>query len=183
MNRTEDIWKEYNNKLFYFIKSRVNDDFAARDILSEVFIKIHTKFDTIKDVSKIQSWIYQVTRNTINDYYRNNKVEFVFKEHMDNRNDIDTDDEMREGLTSCMSLIINDLPHKYKNAIIQSELEGKTQKEVALNESISLSGAKSRVQRGRVILKKMLHDCCDISINENNRIIGYSPKDKNGKYC
>lgn len=183
MNQTEKIWIEYHDELFYFIKCRVRNDFVAKDILSEVFIKIHTKFDTIKDISKLRGWIYQVSKNSIIDYYRNNKVEFVFKEYLDTAQNLNADDEMRQGLTSCMSLIINDLPPKYKNAIKLSELDGKTQKEVAIEENISLSGAKSRVQRGRVILKKMLHECCDISINDNNRIIDYSPKNKNCKYC
>ncbi len=183
MNQTEKIWEEYHNKLFYFIKSRVNDDFISKDILSDVFMKIHTKLNTVKDNSKIRSWIYQITRNTIVDYYRNSQIKFVFKEYAEKEQIDKNDDDMREGLTSCMSLIIEDMPQKYKNAIKLSEIEGRTQKEVACEENISLSGAKSRVQRGRVMLKKMLDECCEISVNDSNRIIDYIPKDKNCKYC
>ena len=178
MNQTEIIWEEYHDKLFYFIKSRVNDDFVSKDILSEVFIKIHTKLYTVKESSKIKSWVYQITRNTIIDYYRHSKNEFKFKEYEEK-----TDDKMKQKLSSCMSLIIEDLPLKYKKALKLSDIEGKSQKEFASLENISLSGAKSRLQRGRKILKKMVHECCEINVNDSNRIIDYIPKDKDCKYC
>ena len=45
----------------------------TEDILQDVFIKIHLKIDTLKDESKIKPWLYQITRNRIMDYYRQNK--------------------------------------------------------------------------------------------------------------
>ena len=64
-----------------------------------------------------------------------------------------------------------------------SEIDNKTQKEVAELEGISLTGAKSRIQRGRGLLKGMLHDCCQFEINNNNQIISYEPKKKDCKHC
>jgi RNA polymerase sigma-70 factor (ECF subfamily) len=79
--------------------------------------------------------------------------------------------------------MIEELPDKYRDAVKLSEIERKTQKEVAQREKISLSGAKSRVQRGRALLKVMLHDCCKIEINKNNQLVSYEKKDKDCKYC
>ena len=79
--------------------------------------------------------------------------------------------------------MIEQLPDKYREAIKLSEIEKKTQKEVAELEKISLSGAKSRVQRGRALLKAMLHDCCQIEINKNNQLVSYEKKDKDCKFC
>ncbi|WP_442871445.1 hypothetical protein [Candidatus Thiodiazotropha sp. CDECU1] len=62
-------------------------------------------------------------------------------------------------------------------------MEGRTQKEIAEKESISLSRAKSRVQRGRVLLKTMLHDCCKLVINAMNQIVDYEKKDNNCRQC
>jgi len=52
------------------------------------------------------------------------------------------------------------------------------QKEVARHLGISLSGAKSRVQRGRDKLRQRLLDCCDIETGRGG-IIGYTPRGKN----
>ena len=45
----------------------------TNDILQEVFLKIHLNLTKLKDQSKLSSWIYQITRNTINDYFRKHK--------------------------------------------------------------------------------------------------------------
>ncbi len=74
----ETIWKEYHHKLFGFIRKRVNDKFIAEDILQDVFIKILNKIDTLREDSKIQNWLYQLTRNAIIDYYRVNKIKEGF---------------------------------------------------------------------------------------------------------
>lgn len=79
--------------------------------------------------------------------------------------------------------MIKELPDKYRNAVQMSEMESKTQKEVAVQEGISLSGAKSRVQRGRALLKTMLHECCQFEINKENQIVSYEKKDQDCKFC
>jgi RNA polymerase sigma-70 factor (ECF subfamily) len=64
-----------------------------------------------------------------------------------------------------------------------SEIDNKTQKEVAELEGVSLSGAKSRVQRGRSLLKGMLYDCCQFEINKKNQVISYVQKKPDCKFC
>jgi len=70
--KIEEIWLEYHNRLFAFIKKRV-DESEAEDILQDVFTKIFSRIDTIKDNIKIENWIYQITRNAVIDYYRGKK--------------------------------------------------------------------------------------------------------------
>ena len=71
--KLEDIWIIFEDRLRSFIRSRISDEMAAEDILQEVFIKIHSNIDTLKEDSKIQSWIFQITRNSMNDYFRSIK--------------------------------------------------------------------------------------------------------------
>ena len=73
LDNIEEIWQEYHHKMLAFIQKRVSDKSVAEDILQEVFVKALTKIDTINESSKIQNWLYQITRNTIIDYYRTNK--------------------------------------------------------------------------------------------------------------
>jgi len=55
--------------------------------------------------------------------------------------------------------MIEQLPEKYRVAIRLSEVEG-AQQDVADRLGLSLSGAKSRIQRGRLLLKGVLVQCC-----------------------
>ena len=88
----------------------------------------------------------------------------------DGQDDASVEEELSE---CCISPFIKKLPEKYRTAIILSEIEGLTQKEVANQEGMSLSGAKSRVQRGRKMLKEMMLACCQFDVDSQGRIINY----------
>ncbi len=70
MNTSEKVWQEYHSRLRAFIKSRVSDDAAADDILQNVFLKMHTGLASLKDATKLQSWLFQIARNAVIDYFR-----------------------------------------------------------------------------------------------------------------
>ena len=53
------------------------------------------------------------------------------------------------------------------------ELDGMSQKEIANRESISVSGAKSRIQRGRKSLERMLKACCEFQFDGRGNIVEY----------
>jgi RNA polymerase sigma-70 factor (ECF subfamily) len=174
---TERVWEDFHIPLKQFIKKRVPDEQSAEDILQDVFLKVHTHIDTLRDHDKLQSWIYQIARNAITDYYRLHKQTLgisdlpelpVLPE--------DTLDDVVKELTPCIKGMIDRLPPDYRQALILTEYEGLTQKEFAERLGLSFSGAKSRVQRAREKLKQMLLDCCHFQFDRSGRIIDYQPK-------
>lgn len=175
---TEEVWIEYHKQLLGFISSKVSNMQTAKDILHEVFIKIHTKMDTLDDLTKLKSWVYQITRNTIIDYYRTNKDIKEVPSWVNDSFEIDSEELIKDELSLCLGFLISRLPQKYKKAIELSEIENKTQQELANKENITLPAAKSRVQRGRKILKDMLLECCELEINKHNRIVEVKIKDE-----
>jgi len=179
MKSTENLWFEYHNKLSAFIRSRVAAD-VADDLLQDIFIKIHTRIDSLKDDTKLESWLYQITRNAIIDYYRSIKPTEDLPEWIEQPQ---PEDVIKKELLSCLEPMIKQLPDKYREAIQLSEIERQTQKEVSEMKNISLSCAKSRIQRGRALLKVMLYECCQIEINQNSQLVSYDKKDRNCKFC
>ncbi len=173
---TEDIWKEYHDKLHSFILSRVNDKSVTDDILQEVFIKIHTRIDTLKDHTKLRSWMYQITRNTIIDHYRKHKDTFELPETLKELEDETQDDKVMDELASCVRPFIDSLPNTYREALRITEIEGMTQKEMGQRLGITLSGAKARVQRGRRMVKDMLMECCHFEFDRSGKVIDYTPR-------
>lgn len=181
MKVSERIWHDYHQKLAAFIRSKVSED-VVDDLLQDVFMRIHIHIDSLKDGVKLESWLYQITRNAIIDYYRSRRISEELPEWIEQPHP-EEEDIIRKELSSCLQPMVNELPDKYRNAIQLSEIENKTQKEVAEQEGISLSGAKSRVQRGRVMLKTMLHDCCQFEMNRENEVVAYAKKNPDCKYC
>ncbi len=181
MKVTENIWNEYHDRLFAFIKGRVSDD-ATEDILQDVFVKIHTRIDSLQESEKLESWLYQVTRNTILDYYRSKRPTEELPAWIEQPQP-DEPDTIRHELSQCLAPMIDRLPDTYRLAVHQSEIEGKTQREVAEREGISVSGAKSRVQRGRSVLKGMLHECCEFELSKNRQLIDFKKKHSDNDCC
>jgi RNA polymerase sigma-70 factor (ECF subfamily) len=181
VKQTERIWHEYHAKLKTFLRSRVSED-VVDDLLQDIFIKIHARIDSLKEHTRLESWLYRITRNTIVDHYRSRRTLGQLPDWVESPQP-EEEEDIRRDLSSCLEPMIGELPEKYRLAIQLSEIEGKTQKEVAEREGISLSGAKSRVQRGRALLKTMLYDCCRIEINRENQVVSYEKKDKNCTSC
>jgi len=182
MNQIEKIWQEYHDKLHVFIQSRVGDASIVDDILQKVFIRIYSRIDTLKDSSKIQSWIYQITRNAVIDHYRIHKATEELPESLSAK-EIDFNDKTRQEIEGWFFPMIQRLPDPYREALVLSEIEGLTQKEVAKRQKISLSGAKSRIQRGRSKLKDMLLECCRFEFDHLGRVIDYEEKGSNCDGC
>ncbi len=168
----EHIWKDFSGKLKYFIKARVSDDLDADEILQEVFIKIHNKMDTLREKEKITGWIYQIARNAIIDYYRQKKniVELSDNEGISEE---EFGDNPHKKFLEGMAELVDKLPDIYKEAIIKTEYEGLSQKELAEKLGISVPGAKSRVQRARNMLRDMIMQCCHFEFDRYGTIIDY----------
>ncbi|MDX9958339.1 MAG: RNA polymerase sigma factor SigZ, partial [Spirochaetia bacterium] len=159
MEISEKIWQEYHSKLRSFIESKISNDAAADDILQDVFLKMHNGLNSLKDGTKLESWLYQITRNTIIDYFRTQNLTRDIPEWLA-QPETDPGKKITQELSECLQPMIQQLPDTYREAVILSEIKGKTQGEVAQVQGLSLSGAKSRVQRGRALLKDMLAACC-----------------------
>ncbi len=179
---TEQIFREYHSKLFYFVRKRVDHFDDAEDILQNVFLKIHSRIDTLKDKTKLQAWIYQITRNTIVDYFRTNKpVKQLPK--MLAQPETELYEETRREITDCFLPLIKTLPIKNKQALILSEIDGLSQKDVADKEGLSLTAAKSRIQRGRKKIKDTLLDYCQFKFDSQGKVFDYESKTPNEKNC
>ena len=166
---TKDIWKEFNQELLGFIKARVNNSENAEDILQEVFIKIHKNVNSLKDNKKIASWVYQITRNAIIDFYRKKKNDHTgheFEKNLPEKIDNSTTD-----FTKCLKPFILQLPEKDKDILLKTTFENISQKEYSTNNNLSYSATKSRVQRARKQLNKMFVECCGIESDKYGNII------------
>ena len=195
-NSTESIWNACGNGLKSFILKRVSDPSLAEDLFQEVFLKIHSKIDTLKDDSKICSWVYQIARNTIIDHYRKNKTGFVdidtlhLADEIDEENPVhemsldeviipityeEREQSAEEEIASGLREMVESLPEKYAQALLLVEFEGISQIELAKKLGISVAGAKSRVQRGRQMLRDSLMKCCHFEFDKYGTIIDSCP--------
>lgn len=170
---TSQLWNEYHGKLHAFIAHRVGNADAANDILQDVFLKTHTRLADVREETKLRSWLYQIARNAVSDYFRERRVTSEVVDLPEESGDAGQH-AVRE-LAECLRPMIDSLPDNYRDALVLAELDGLSQRVIAEREGISLSGAKSRVQRARAMLKTVLDDCCRFEFDMRGHLVGFQP--------
>jgi RNA polymerase sigma-70 factor (ECF subfamily) len=182
MNPTlEQIWNELAGKLREFIRRRVSNEGEAEDILQDVFLKLARRTAELPEPAKLQGWIFLITRNAIIDHYRTRKQTVAVPETL--ATEVETAPEELQGLNESLRRMIHNLPELYRDAIVLTEIEGISQVELAKRLGLSVSGAKSRVQRGRQALKEMLLDCCQFEFDRRGRVYDCTPRGKDCPEC
>ena len=86
------------------------------------------------------------------------------------------DDGPEPDLSECVALFVARLPSPYREAVTLTELQGLSQKEAAELVGVTLSGMKSRVQRGRERIRRMFEECCEIAVDCRGRVTECSPR-------
>jgi RNA polymerase sigma-70 factor (ECF subfamily) len=168
----ELLWDQYSRRLGAFIRSRVSDDGEAEDILQEVFIRVHRNLCCQSEWNKPEGWFYQIARNLIIDHYRRRRELVEIPESLPAELDLPEEDA-ETVLALSLKEMIDELPEPYRQALLLTEYQGLSQKQLAKSQGISLSGAKSRVQRARDKLRDMLLRCCHFEFDRRGRIVDY----------
>jgi len=182
--KTEALWREFQERLRAFVSRRVKRPADVEDILQEVFVRIHRKLETVQQRDSLPAWVFQITRNAIADHYR--RLSRVKAEGMEKSFEpaapLETEDPLRE-ISKCVEPMVAALADHYREALVLTDLQGMTQQEAAVKIGLSLSGTKSRVQRARRQLKKMLLECCRVELDRRGRIVDYSLRDPSKSPC
>ena len=168
----ESLWRDYRTQLFRFVLKRVEDEASAEDIVHDVLLRAYDRRDTLRRGDRFEQWLYQITRNAVIDHYRARKPSEPIPADLATADEPAGRDARRE-LAACMQPLVNSLPEHYRAAVVLSELQGLTQQDTASRLGLSLSGAKSRVQRARRMLEQKLLECCQIEFDGRGAIVDY----------
>lgn len=168
---TEELWEKYHTKLKMFICEKVQHDDCCHDILHDLFLKIRDNEEKIVLLQRPISYMIKMAQNAVIDYYRSQKAR---KTEWCDCNYTEISQELPDGQFYSISILsfIDNLPAIYKEALVLSELRGLSQKQLAQHLNISYTGAKSRVQRGRQLLKESILKCCDYRFDKYGNLIG-----------
>jgi RNA polymerase sigma-70 factor (ECF subfamily) len=178
------VLEEMAIPLKFFIRKRIANEQDVEEITQNVLVKIFNGANTLKNNNSINAWIYQITRNEIIDFYRKNSMPVEFVGLYEELVEVDNEEQnSNKEMAGCLKAMIENLPDKYKEAVILTEFKHLTQKELGEALGLSVSGAKSRVQRARKILKEMLVSCCSLEFDKMGNIIDYKHNIKDCNYC
>lgn len=172
---TDAIWTHLSSDLRRFIRRRVPDDHVADDLLQETFMRVHRNIGTLQEAERLAAWVYRIARNVVHDHHRKATNSTVTLADAEN---VSADNDPRNGCrgSTWLDEMIQSLPDGYRQAVQMAEIGEHAQQDVADRLGLSLSGAKSRIQRGRAMLKEVLERCCSFEMDGRGRVMGCDPK-------
>jgi RNA polymerase sigma-70 factor (ECF subfamily) len=174
---TEAVWSHLSSDLRRFIRRRVADDHAADDLLQETFVRVHRGLGTLQETERLTAWVYRIARNVLTDHHRRGADPAVALGDTDPAAEPDGQPcAVRCGGAGWLDEMVRSLPDGYREAVQLAEVEGLPQQEVADRLGLSLSGAKSRIQRGRAMLMQALDRCCRFEFDARGNLMDYEPR-------
>lgn len=186
----EAPWRPFVDGLRRFIGSRVPEA-DAEDVLQDTLFRLHEAADSLRDADRAEAWVFSIARRAIADYYRQEERRPVDEtagaaadvteeppSTLDNLADYDGAHDVHEEVLSWLRPMAEELSEMYRRPLIMADFEGYKQQTVADELGLSLSGAKSRVQRARVKLRERLQECCEVEFGPEGRAVAFRRREQ-----
>jgi RNA polymerase sigma-70 factor, ECF subfamily len=178
---TDEMWRDVLAQLRAFVRPRIADPERAEDLVAEILLRIHRNLASLDDRERLPNWVSRIARNAVIDEYR--RVGRAREQPAGTSEDAwpelsaeaDDADLVQEELSRCLRPLLCGLPPEQRRAVELIDLEGIPQANAARQEGVSVSGMKSRVQRGRRRLAQLLDACCALTFDARGLPMDYTP--------
>jgi RNA polymerase sigma-70 factor (ECF subfamily) len=189
---TEPMWHEVIAQLRTFVRRRIANPDRADDLVGDILLRIHQNLGSIDDQERLAHWVSRVARNAVIDEYRRAARA---REHFPATPDaaafdaaaptpdVEDGSTVLDELSRCLRPLLAGLPPDQRRAVELIDLDGMPQAEAARREEVTLSGMKSRVQRGRRHLAELLGQCCALTLDRRGVPLDYTPSPGCGRGC
>ncbi|NIA67373.1 sigma-70 family RNA polymerase sigma factor [Pelagibius litoralis] len=174
----DGAWTDFEARLRGYVRRRV-DPSSVDDVVGGILLRLVQSQEALAKARSPIAWALRVAGNAISDHYRRRATEgkFLSQAAAPGIQEQSTGDAERPAATGelarCIAPLIRSLPEPYAGALLLTDIEGLTQAEAAERLNLSISGVKSRVQRGRRKLKDALLRCCVIETDRRGGVIDY----------
>ncbi len=159
----EDYFRKYKDDVYrvayYYTKNR--DD--AEDLVQDTFIRAYKFFSKFKRNTNFKSWILKIMRNIYITKSKKKSKEKSIKNHeLDFSKDYSLEDDYLDNVTiSEVRDAILMLPREFREVIMLSDISGLMYEEIAKIIKVPVGTVRSRLHRGRLILKERLKEKYD----------------------
>lgn len=165
----EDAVLPHAKSLFTTAYNLTRDKARAEDLIQETYLRAFNSFSSFRIGTNSRAWLARIMINTfINNYHRSKRE--IGWETLENSPAIPSDENsdpydnekfekdraLKEFIDDEIHSALDKLPPKYRRAVIMFDLQGHTYQEISETMNCAIGTVKSRLFRGRSILKKLL---------------------------
>lgn len=170
-----DAWDSHQRELLRFVAGRIPDGLEAHDLVQEVFLRATRLENGLCGIKNRRAWLFQVARNLLIDRYRLSKEEVELD---DTLGAVEADStEPVDSLSQCLPRVLTELSQDDREAITLCDIEGISQQAFADQMGLTLSAAKSRIQRARKRLRDQLVMACQVRFDESGQVCCFVPRE------
>lgn len=173
MDCLSTAWTAHESELRGWLRRRVGNNALADDLLQDLYLKALRQGTRFCAVENARAWLFEVARNTLADHLR---VAHLMVELPDDLLAPVEDLETVDTLTACLPRVLSELSPDDREALTLCDLQGMAQADFARLKGLSLSAAKSRVQRARVRLRAQMSQVCQVKVDDGGRVSDFVPR-------
>ncbi len=166
----QELVRRYRDPIVSFCLRMLNDPDMALDVAQEAFVRVYTHAASYEPLASFTGWLYRIAYNlSINEIRRRTRQPVVSYDAAPERDEgpaparepRDDSPSIEEGLLGAerrdaVRRCVAALPPRYRGAVVMKDMEGMTFEEVARILGCPESTVKSRVMRGREMLRARL---------------------------
>jgi RNA polymerase sigma factor (sigma-70 family) len=168
--RLSDVIQREYRRLFQFIRTRVDDQGDAEDILQDVFFELIEAYRLMQPVEQVGAWLYRVARNRIIDRFRRQRLSagndtravtgeeesLALEDLLPSRDAGPEAEYARSVLVEELEAAIDDLPEEQRSIFIAHQLQGRSFKEIADETGLNINTLLSRKRYAILHLRRRL---------------------------
>ena len=164
-----------------FFARRVARPDDVEDLVQECLLRVHGRIGELRDQERLAAWVQRIARNLLVDHARRRGAEPGTGSQDLPLAELSHEASSAEGeaereVAAWLPDFVAGLPEAYRQAVHLAEIEGLAHREIAQRLSLSISGVKSRVQRGRRRLRERLQACCELEFDRRGGVVGWRPR-------
>lgn len=180
-NIAQGAWQDLTRALRSYVGRRVASREDRDDLVQDVLLRVHRGLDGLKGREAAGPWIYKIAQNALIDHWRRKgRPGSAAAEDAETALGKlavpdDEGDRLQQTLAAYVASLVPQLPSPYRETLELTELQGLTNAEAARRLGTSLAAVKSRVLRGRKLLRRAVADCCAIEIGATGQVVDCTP--------
>ncbi|MGC9966630.1 MAG: RNA polymerase sigma factor [Syntrophobacteraceae bacterium] len=169
------IYDQYYKRVRNFILASVRDEWAADDLTQETFIRVQKYLHTLKDSSKLASWIFRIAHNLCQDHFRNLKRTSSNECELNEAKDVFKEAKVQKRLeqcemSSCVQDVVRLLPESFRSVALFDMAE-LSHREIADILDTTVENIKVRLHRARKELRALLEKKCIFEVDERSVLV------------
>lgn len=181
----EALVRELHRHVLAFFRRRVSNATDAEDLVQDTMLRMVRSLKDLRSKDRLQPWLFRIAHGVLADYWhsRSRTPEAEMDTELLAATDVSSANATKE-LAECLRLFVGRLPGRYREAMELSEIEELPHREIAQRLGLSISGVKSRVQRGREQLRLLVLGCCAVDLHGGEvRTLERNPACDGGEPC